>query len=889
MTLPFFSKKPRVRTMLQSEQQECGLTCLAMIANAHGHDVDLPYMRSIHQINRGGMSLAEIYNLAGLFGLDARGLGVEKIDDLDGVNLPAILHWEGRHYVVLEAISRGKYVIQDPAVGRRVFMRKDFEKHFSGVALEFQPRVEMEKLVSRDEGLTLWALIKSTIGFKAALWKILGVSFAIGLLALATPILLQVALDFVLPQADVDLLAILAIGLCALLIFEALGGWLRDMVILRTSMGMQLQFSRSVVGHGLRLPLRYFERRQAGDFVTRLNSVDQVKAFAADGMVRALADAAVSIISVGLMFAYSVPMTFMVLATLFLALGARTLYMRRTREATTEALTAKADEVSTLLDGLDRIQIIKAHNISARVEQRWFEKLSRYASRDFHSRRLQVDNQVLVHGIVIIGTVATLYAGVAKVLVSEMTIGMLYAFFALRSSFFAMADTLMSNLMQLTVISSHVRRLEDIIQNEPESSGKHTVIRRGIRRDIEIKDVGIVFGEGERPIVESASLRIDVERGERIAIVGESGSGKSSLLKAIASIAPVSRGAILVDGQPLSRFGVMEYRANIGAVFAEDGLFNATVAENVSLFDPEVPTERIVESLRLVGLDGEMDMLPQGIATIVANNNTLLSTGQRRRVLAARVICRQPRLMLFDEITANLDAHTERNLLECLCKLPGGKVFVTHSERLLDYVDKAYRLKDGLLTEVELPARALVAGAASTPIIVASAPAAAAKPVSAIGPTTMVAETPQGTASSGSVTLERSSAGPSVSEPGLRVDDGDPDIAAEIARVKERLARLAARVAEASPPAVASGGREAPARHGQPASGRAGLSAEAPATLRTGERRQSERAHNRSAGVDRMIAARKADVSLRELIERARLQRAGLGKDGQSEDSSDAT
>ncbi|GJE57175.1 Protein glycosylation K [Methylobacterium thuringiense] len=97
-----------------------------------------------------------------------------------------------------------------------------------------------------------------------------------------------------------------------------------------------------------------------------------------------------------------------------------------------------------------------------------------------------------------------------------------------------------------------------------------------------------------------------------------------------------------------------------------------------------------------------MEALPQGIATIVANNNSLLSTGQRRRVLAARAICRQPRLMLFDEITANLDAATEKDLLESLCRLPGGKIFVTHSDRVLAYVDRAYRLEDGVLKPMDL-------------------------------------------------------------------------------------------------------------------------------------------------------------------------------------------
>lgn len=701
MTVPFFSDKLRVRTLLQSEQQECGLACLAMIANAHGHNVDLPYMRSLHQINRGGMSLAELYHLSSQFGLTARGLGVQNIDEMSGLHLPAILHWEGRHYVVLEAIRRGKFIIHDPAVGRRVFTRQDFAKHFSGVALEFQSNREFEKITSKGDELTLWQIIRSTTGYKQIFWKVFVLSVALGILALSTPILLQISLDFVLPQADVDLLGILTIGLLTLLLLEGVGVWLRDIIILRSSIGMQLQFSRAVVSHGFRLPLSYFEARHAGDFVTRLGSVDHVKAFASEGLIRSFAEAAVSVLSVALMFYYSTDMTFMVLATLALAVGVRTLFMQRTREATTESLNAKGDEVGVLLDGLNRMPSLKAHNLSERFERRWFDKLARYAGRDFVSRRVQIDTQLAVHLLVVLGTIVTLYAGVAAVLQSQMTIGMLYAFFALRSSFFQMADTFTTNLMHLTVISSHVRRLEDVIQHQPEVPAKAAVIRKAIRRTVDVRDVSISFGQDERPVILNANFSINVEKNERIAIVGESGSGKSSLLKVIASVSPATSGGVFIDGQPLMNFGLAEYRNNIGAVFAEDALFAATIAENVSLFDPEISRERIETALAMVGLEREIEALPQGLATLVSQNSSLLSTGQRRRLLAARIICRRPRLMLFDEITANLDRQTEIDLLEALCKTPGAKIFVTHSDRLLGYVDRAYSIADGILTPLD--------------------------------------------------------------------------------------------------------------------------------------------------------------------------------------------
>lgn len=717
MILPFSrSGKPKVRTILQSEASECGLTCLAMIANAHGHSVDLSYMRALHPVSRKGTTLADLYGLAPVFGLDARGLGIQNVGELSAVKLPAILHWEGAHFVVLEDIRGGRYVVHDPAVGRRVFDAADMQRGFSGVVLELEPKMALDAVVSARGGLRLWDVVRQFDGFGAAFSKILVVSLVVGLLTLATPILLQVALDFVLPQADIDLLGVLAIGLCALLLFDAVGRWLRDMIILRSSIGMQLQFSRSLIGHGFRLPLHYFESRHPGDVVTRMESIENVKTFAVDGLVRSLADAVMSILSVALMAYYSPSLTLVVLATLALALSVRLVFFGRVRRHTTESLVAKGDEAAVLLDGLSQVATLKAHNATTAYAGRWFEALSRFAGRDFLAHKVQIEAQLAVHLIVVIGTVLTLYLGVVGVIRNDLTIGMLYAFFALRTAFFDTADTLMTNLMQLSIVGAHVRRLEDMIQEPPESPARSATILRTIRSRVEVEDVTIRFGASERPVVEKARLSIDVAREERIAIVGESGSGKSSLLKVIASLAVPQEGAITVDGHSLARFGLLEYRNNIGAVFAGDGLIRGTLAENVALFNPSIGPDRIFRALDLVGLADEVDALPQGLATPLADESSLLSTGQRRRLLAARVICREPKLMMFDEMTANLDGATEERLLTNLCRLPGAKIFVTHSDRLLDFVDRAYRLKDGTVTEFD-PRRPTGRVAAGLPIV----------------------------------------------------------------------------------------------------------------------------------------------------------------------------
>ncbi len=211
------------------------------------------------------------------------------------------------------------------------------------------------------------------------------------------------------------------------------------------------------------------------------------------------------------------------------------------------------------------------------------------------------------------------------------------------------------------------------------------------------------FGRADEPILTGASLTIDIERAETIAIIGTSGSGKSSLMKILASLHEPAHGRVVVDGAPLDQFGRRAYRDNLGVVFADDGLFSGTVADNLSLFDPSVSRAEMEAALVRVGLAEEIERLPQGFATQISEENGLLSTGQRRRLILARALCRRPRLLLLDEVTANLDPETETALVDSLRSVRAAKVFVTHSERLLDQVDRVLRIENRRLVEVTAP------------------------------------------------------------------------------------------------------------------------------------------------------------------------------------------
>jgi ATP-binding cassette subfamily B protein RaxB len=690
----------RIKPVLQNEANECGLACLTMIANFHKHDISLSYLRSLFPLSQRGMTLAEIVELAGQLDLDAQGLGISAISELANLRCPALLHWNGNHFVVLESVKNGKFTVQDPAFGTRIYSAIDMEIYFSGIALEFEPRVQFAAIRQAKKS-TFWQVFRACRGIEHTIGTVAVLSFAASLFALATPVFLQVALDTVIPQFDLDLLTIVAIGMALFSAFEASARWLRDWVTLRAATLFEIYFTRNVVGHALRLPVTYFELRHPGDFITRLSSIDQIKTFIINGFVTSVADGAMSVLLIVMMFYYSTTMAAVSLGTLIVALVLRLSTYPKIEQQTLATLEARSEEQTRLIDGLKSVAALKVHNTSEFFGMKWFDSFSRFANRGFVAKKLAIDTDFLLHILFMLGTVATLYIGVTDVMKSVASVGTLYAFFALRSSFFNNMNALILNLLQLSIMRVHFERLDDVLDAEPEPAGNRVAIDREIRREVALKDIRVQFDAGSRPILDHVNIAVDIANAESIAIVGASGSGKSSLLKVLASLHQPASGRLTIDGQSIEAFGLQEYRARIGAVFAEDTLFQGTVYDNITMFSPDVTRQNVEEALRTVDLLDEIYQLPQSLATQVSAESPILSTGQKRRLLLARALSRRPQLLLLDEITANLDPVTEDRIIGALLSVPAAKVFVTHSERLLTRVDRAWRVIDGRLEETQ--------------------------------------------------------------------------------------------------------------------------------------------------------------------------------------------
>jgi len=329
-----FSRRRRLPVIQGAEAAECGLACMAMIARYHGHDVDLNGLRQRFSLSMSGATLRSIMGLADSLGFAPRALRVE-LTALSKVRLPAILHWDLNHFVVLKSVSNGKAVIHDPAIGARAYSLDDLSKHFTGVALELTPSDSFEQVTARAP-IKLSSLWSRMIGFWPAFFQILGLSVALQIAAFAMPFQMQLVVDEGIFRGDRNLLTVLAIGFGALVIIQALVEALRAWALQVFGQMLSFQMVGNLVRHLMRLPSDWFEKRHVGDIMSRIGSASAIQDVLTRGVIAAIIDGLMAVVAIIILLLYSPTLTAVVVGAvvinLLLALAVFPVLKARTEE-----------------------------------------------------------------------------------------------------------------------------------------------------------------------------------------------------------------------------------------------------------------------------------------------------------------------------------------------------------------------------------------------------------------------------------------------------------------------------------------------------------------------------------------------------------------------------
>lgn len=690
---------------------DCGPTCLKMVAAHYGRHFPLQYLRDLSKSTRQGVTVADLVAASERLGFKTLSAELPLNVLSQKAPLPCLLHWEKQHFVVLHHITDTHAYIADPAVGRSItYTTQQFleawqkeENSNTGRALFLEPMpsfYEQENIP--EQRTTLLTLLPYLRTHKKSLLPVFGSLLLAAGFSMLIPILTQMVVDKGIHQQDIPLLLLICAGQLMLFLGRMVMDFIRARLLYKLGTRISIQMLRKFIVKLMRLPLPFFDNRHAGDNMQRIADNQRVEDFLTSVFV-SFVMAVITILVLGSVLLYYNYQVFL----LFLGGAAAAItwansFQEKRKLLDQQKFKMMAANQQVLLEIFGAMQEIKltgSENIKSAQWQAVQEK-----SFDLKLESLRMDQFIQGTGLFINEIKNVLITSLAAILVIEghITLGAMLAITyicgQLNTPVLQLADFIKSS--QNTLFS--LQRIAEVQQEPDEDQHQHICLGpEDIRgKDIRIEGLHFQYGHQHSPTVIN-NIHLTLPAGKITAIVGMSGSGKTTLLKLLLKFYAPTAGQINIGEQPLSAVNARTWRQHCGVVMQDGYVFMDTIAGNIYAGCEERDEQRMYEACRMANIHDFFSSMPFGYDTVVGKDGYGLSEGQQQRLLIARLIYRNPQIILLDEATNSLDAHNERAIINSLDQFFPGKtvVIVAHRLSTVKHADQIVVMDKGRIVE----------------------------------------------------------------------------------------------------------------------------------------------------------------------------------------------
>jgi ABC-type bacteriocin/lantibiotic exporter with double-glycine peptidase domain len=706
--------RKRIPYIQQLDSSDCGAACLAMVLAYHGKAVRLDEVREVLGVDRDGATALAILEAARWYGLRGRGVSLE-VEDLDYLPAGSILHWEFRHFMVFERLGSDWVDVVDPALGRRRVPLEQFRQSFTGVAVLLEPGDAFVREKSQERPIRRY--LKQILLQSGLLPRILLTSALVQLFALGLPALTGALADRVVPRGDYRLLLVLCVAMGSLIVFQFLASVVRSYLLLHLRTELDARMTLGFVEHLVELPYVFFQRRPVGDLMNRLNSNSTIREMLTSGALSGLLDGSLVVLYLLLLFIVNVPLGVLVLGLGLLQVGVLSWTWRRQAELMARNLEAEAKSEAYQVEFLSGMETLKAMGGEHRAVDRWSGLFVDVLNVSLERGRLNTLVDSLMSTLRMGAPLVILCFGAWQVLHGALSLGSMLALNAVAIGFLGPLGNLVTTMMQFQLLGSYLHRIHDVMDTPPEQqAGKgrraHTLAGR-----ISLEKVSFRYGPNA-PLV-TRDVSVEIQPGQLVAIVGRSGAGKSTLANLLLGMYQPSAGRILYDGSELSELDLRSVRQQVGIVLQSPALFSSSIRSNITLADPSLPLNAVVDAARLAQIHEEILAMPMGYESILQDRGTSLSGGQRQRLALARALVRKPAILLLDEATSALDAITESKVHQALAALQCTRIVIAHRLSTVVSADLILTLEDGALVEAGTHEQLLARGGVYATLVAA--------------------------------------------------------------------------------------------------------------------------------------------------------------------------
>lgn len=693
---PFtFWRRRRVPVVLQMTTTQCGAACLTMVLRFFGRAVSLTTIAEEMDVGRNGASALSIAQTARQHGLTVRAFSTEP-EHLAKLALPAILHWNFSHFVVLEAWQADGAVIVDPAQGRRTVAAAEFDRCFTGVVLTLTPGAGFRRV--RSSRASAWRGQVRRLFFANRAWRTastaLAATFAVQLLALSLPWLTHLLVDQVLPQRQLGLAPLLALGVAAIVLMQMMVGYVRRLALIRLQADVDTGLMRGFLEHLLTLPYRFFQQRTSGDLLMRLSSNAMMRELLTTQTIAAVMD---GLLVLGFLAILLVQAPAFALVTLAIGLMQVLLLLASTgrmHDLAQRHLATQAEAQAYLVEALAGINVVKATGAEELVLDRWAGLHGRALAVTVDKQRLAALFDTLLGGLQTATPLILLLIGVQQVLAGTLSLGMMLALNALAAGFLAPLAALVASGQQLQSMGAHLNRMADVLEAAPEPQGD---LAPAVAGQVTLRNVAFQYDRHSAPVLQG--IDVEIQPGQQVAIVGRSGSGKSTLARLLLGLHQPTQGAISFGGVPADVLDRRALRRQMGVVTQEVFLFSGSIRENIAFGQPGLALDDVLEAARLACIDRDIAHMPMNLETLVSEGGAGLSGGQRQRLALARALARKPAILLLDEATSHLDTATEAAIAANLRKAGCTQIVIAHRLSTVRHADLILVMEGGRIVE----------------------------------------------------------------------------------------------------------------------------------------------------------------------------------------------
>jgi len=691
------TRRPRrVPVLRQMSAVECGAACLAMLLCYYGRKTSVSEVRERCQVGRDGLSALDIVKAARTYHLRVRAISLQE-DDLRLVTLPAIVHWEFNHFLIVERASKQWVEVVDPGLGRRRLTREEFFKGFTGIVIMLEPGAHFDRSTSTRRlrlANYVWSYLKLA---PLSIAQIMGASLLLQLFGLAVPLLTAFVVDQVLPFKLNDTLTLLAAGLGILMTAQIVTTWLRASVLLYVQTRVDTRMMLGFFEHLLSLPLRFFQQRSAGDLLARLSSNVVIRDTISNQLISTLLDGSFVVTYLAILFARSA-----VFGWLVLGLGAVQVCVllgsnRVIRAQATRELLAQGKAQGYAAEALVGITTLKAAGAEDRALHRWTNLFFDQMNASVRRSQLSALIETATSNLRALAPVILLVIGTAQVLNGSLQAGTMLALVTLASSFLTPLGSLVASGKQLQLVQAHLERVADVVEAEPEQDLLAVREPPRLSGHIRLEQVGFQYAPQVPPLLHDINLVI--QPGQKVAIVGRTGSGKSTLGNLLLGLYLPTKGDVFYDGLPLRSLNYQAVRAQFGVVTQGSSIFSGSIRENISLNQQGMTMEQVIAAASAAAIHDDILGMPMEYETFVAEGGSALSGGQRQRLGLARALATNPVILLLDEATSALDVVTEQAVERNLQALRCTQIIIAHRLSTIRHADLILVLDQGTIVE----------------------------------------------------------------------------------------------------------------------------------------------------------------------------------------------